>query len=90
MVRGLFQRAHMFVDGEAGQSIRCLWRQQQMVDAQAVVPLPGAARVVPERVNLWRVGRGAQRIRQAEVLQRAEFLTRFRAEESVADPGFGM
>ena len=64
-----------------------LRREQQVVDADAVVPLPGAGLIVPEGVgpgvpSAWREGVG-----QAEPLhERAEGCPRLRLEEGVAQP----
>ena len=48
----------MLVDSHRLQPVGSLRRQQQVVDADAVVLLPGAGLIVPEGVDLFRVGGG--------------------------------
>src|SRR5258706_6801084 len=50
MVRRLFPAAHIAIDPDIDQPIAGLRRQQQMIDAQTLVFLPGASLVIPERV----------------------------------------
>ena len=50
MVRGLLPAANVAVDDHAGQAVGGLRREQQVVDADAVVPLPGPGLIVPEGV----------------------------------------
>ena len=52
VVRRLLPGADVLVDADAGQPVGGLRRQQQMVDADAVVLLPGAGLIVPEGVVL--------------------------------------
>ena len=56
-----------------------LRRQQQMVDPDAPVLLPGAGLIIPEGVLARRVGDRAQRVGQAEAEQRLEALAGLRA-----------
>ena len=67
-----------------------LRRQQQMVDPQALVLLPGAGLVVPEGVEPGLVGDRAQRIGQAEAEQGLESLARLGLEQRVLGPGGGI
>ena len=55
MVGWLFPGAHMLVDAGGGQAVGGLRREQQMIDADAVVLLPGAGLVVPERIEPARI-----------------------------------
>jgi hypothetical protein len=55
----------MPVDADLDQSVGRLWRQQEMIDPDPIVLLPGAGLLVPERVEPRRIGRGPHRIRQA-------------------------
>ena len=50
VVRGPFGIAHVAMDGDAAQQVGRLRRQQSMIDANSVVPLPGPGGVVPEGV----------------------------------------
>ena len=61
-----------------------------MVDADAVVLLPGARLIVPERIKARTPRAGADRIGKAEIGERAEFLPRARQEQGVADPALGI
>src|SRR5262249_505015 len=61
-----------------------------MVDADAVVLLPGAGLVVPERGRTGRVDSGTDRVRQTEMVKGAEFLPRARQEQRVFDPAVGV
>ena len=51
VVGRLFPSAHVLVDAGADEPVGGLRRQQHMVDADAVVLLPGAGLIVPERVE---------------------------------------
>ena len=51
MVRRLLLRADVAVDVCVFQEVGSLRRQQQMVDADAVVPLPCSCLIVPETVD---------------------------------------
>ena len=77
----------MAVDAGVDQPVGGLRRQQQMVDADAVVLLPGAGLVVPEGVEVGGVADRADRVGQAEIDQGAELLPRLRQEQRVLDPG---
>src|SRR5262249_60889882 len=61
-----------------------------MVDADAVVLLPGAGLVVPERVRTGPIASGPDRVRQTEMVKGAEFLPRARQEQRVFDPAVGV
>ncbi len=84
---GFSQAAHIAVDADIDQPVAGLRRQQQMIDAQAVVFLPGAGLIIPEGVLAGRVGDGAQRVRQPEAEQRLEAFAGRGAEQGVVDPG---
>ena len=59
--------ADVAVDAAVGHQVGGLRRQQQVVDADAVVALVGPALVVPEGVVPRRVGLRAQRVGEAHV-----------------------
>ncbi len=80
----------MLVDPDATQPVAGLRRQQQMVDPDAVVLLPGAGLVIPERVLAGLVGDRAQGVGQAEVQQRLEAFPCGRQEQRVIGPGGGV
>jgi len=74
----LFPAADMLVDAGGGQRVGGRRRQQQMVDADAPVLLPGAGLVVPERVEPRPIGGGADGLGEAEVEEGAEPRPRLR------------
>src|SRR5688572_4331720 len=55
VVRRLLPGAHVAVHADMGQAVAGLRRQQQVVDPDTPVLLPGAGLVVPERVLARRV-----------------------------------
>src|SRR5947209_17763966 len=57
-----------------------------MVDANAVVLLPGAGLVVPERVTAGPIASGPDRVGQSEMVENTEFLPRARQEQRVRHP----
>ena len=77
----------MAVDAGIDQPVGGLRRQQQMIDADAVVLLPGAGLVIPERVEVGCVADGADGVGEAEIGQRAELLAGLRQKQRVLDPG---
>ena len=76
----------MLFDRGRAEAVGGLRRQQQVVDADAVVLLPGAGLVVPERVGAGRIGGGAHGFRETEIDQTPEGLPRLRLEQRVAQP----
>src|SRR5271169_3180143 len=56
MVGGLVASAHLLVDRDRLQLVGGLRRQEQMVDADAVVLLPGARLIIPKAVEAGSVG----------------------------------
>ena len=68
------------MDRDAEQRVGGLRRDQGVVDADAVVPLPGASLVVPEGVGAGRPVGLQVRVGQAQVLQRPEGFARPRLE----------
>ena len=73
MVGGLGLPPRLLVDGAAGEAVGGLRREQQMVDADAVVELEGAALIVPEAVGATLIGvQGAEGLGEAQVAERAE------------------
>jgi len=89
VVRGLFRGAQLLVDFDAFQPVGGLRREQQMVDAQTVVLLPGARLIIPEGVLSGGVRDRAQRLRIAGVQQLTEFGAGLRQEQRVSGPAFG-
>ena len=67
-----------------------LRRQQQMIDAEALVLLPGARLIVPERVAMRLVVAGAEGVGQAEIDERLECRAGLGAEQRILDPGGGV
>src|SRR5262249_15470726 len=90
VIRRLLPAAHVLVDADGDQPIGRLRRQQQMIDADAVVLLPGAGLVVPKRVRAGPVASGPDRVGQSEKGEGAEFLPRARQEQRVLHPAVGV
>jgi hypothetical protein len=90
MIRRLLPGPHIAVDADIGQPVAGLRRQQQMVDPDAPVLLPGPGLVIPERVLARRVGHGAQRIGQSQAEQRLERLAGLREKQRVPRPCGGV
>src|SRR5438105_699794 len=88
MVGRLFPGAHVFVDGRAGELIGGWRREQDVVDADAVVLLPGAGLVVPERVEALAIITRAYRVRKTHVAEHTKSFAGARQEQCVAGPGF--
>ena len=57
-----------------------------MVDADAVVLLPGAGLIIPERKRTRTLTAGADRVGQSEVAERAELLPRAWEKQRVPHP----
>ena len=72
MVGRLGLAALVLVDADGREAVGGLRREQQMVDAQAVVLLPGAGLVIPVGVLRPLDMDGAHRVGQAEIEQRAQ------------------
>ena len=67
VVRGLLPASRRGIDLASLEPVGRLRRQQQMVDAQALVLLEGAGLIVPERVAVRLVVAGAERAGQPEI-----------------------
>src|SRR5579883_1186489 len=78
MVGGFIAAAHFLVDRDARQPIGGLRRQQQMIDADAVVPLPAEGLEIPKRIEPAGIGGRAQGVGQAEIQEFSELGTRLR------------
>src|SRR5215471_20962061 len=61
-----------------------------MIDADALVLLPSAGLVVPERVRTGAIASGSDRVRQSEMVEGAEFLPRAWQEQRIRDPAVGV
>jgi len=70
----------MLVDAARRQPVSRLGRQQQVVDPDAPVLLPGAGLIVPEGVEPCRVGGRPYGFGQAEIEECAELGARLRQE----------
>src|ERR1700722_16364705 len=89
MVRSLVAPAHLLVDRHRLQIVGGLRGQEQMVDPDAVVLLPGARLIVPERIEAGGVRRRAQRVGQAERNELTELEPGRWQIERVVDPILG-
>ena len=90
MIAGLVHVARVAMGLDPPQPVRGLGRQQGEVDADAVVPLPGAGLIVPEAVGPGRFAPHLVRVGQAQVLQGAEGLAALGLEQGVVGPGGGV
>src|SRR5579872_375385 len=66
VIGGFFPRTRGFVDPGRFHAIGCLRRKQQMVDAQAFIPIPSPRLIIPEAVTVRR------RIEEAESVGEAQ------------------
>src|ERR1700691_2427255 len=89
MVGGLVPGSHLLVDRDRLQLVGGLRRQEQMVDADAVVLLPGGSLIIPKAVEARSVGGGAQGVDQAERYKLTELEAGRWQKQSVADPILG-
>src|SRR5438132_110548 len=71
------------VDADGGQVIGGLWRQQQMVDPEAISLLPCAGLIIPEGVVRALDVEGAHRVGQAQIEQCPQRGARLRLAERV-------
>src|SRR3546814_16974116 len=78
---GLGLAARAAVDLAALQQVGGLRRQQEVIDAQALVVLPAAALVVPAGIEVRRAVQGPEGLGVAEVHERAEAAAAFRLGE---------
>src|SRR6266446_1358360 len=81
VVRRFFPGAHITIDSHIDQPVAGLRRQQEMIDAQAMVFLPGARLIIPECVLPGGVGDGTQRVREPKAKQRLKAFTGGGAEQ---------
>ena len=79
----------MAVDAGIDQPVGGLRRQQQVVDANAVVLLPGAGLIIPERIKVAGIARRADGVGEPEIEQRAELLAGLRQKQRIILPGLG-
>ena len=83
-------RPRMALSMTTERSRSAAWGESmQVIDADAVVLLPRAGLIVPERVQAPRVGRRPQGVGQAERHELAEFHPRLGQEQRVVNPHFG-
>src|SRR5882724_10341477 len=87
VVRRLFPAAYIAVDSDIDQPVAGLRREQEVIDAQAMVFLPGARLIVPECVLSGGVGDGTQRVREPKAEQRLKAFAGGGTEQGVVDPG---
>ncbi len=76
------------VDAAGLQPVGCLRRQQDMVDADAVVALPGAE-IIPEGVLAAFGMQGAEGVGIAQIFDPPQRRPGFRLEQRVLQPGLG-
>ena len=85
VVGRLVEVPQLLVDRDRAQAVGRPGREQQVVDAQALVALPGAGLIVPEAVEAGLVGRGLRasiRPRLSRVRNRSRVAGRNRASRS--------
>ena len=76
----------MAVDAGIDEPVGRLRRQQQVIDADAVVLGEGAGLVIPECVEVAGVADRADGVGEAEIGQRTELLARLRQKQRVLGP----
>ena len=84
VVGRLLPGAHVLVDAGGDEPVGRLRREQQVVDADAVVLLPGAGLIVPERVEAGIVRSRTDGVGQSEMGQGAELLARVSGRNSAS------
>ena len=90
MVGGLLPAAGVLVDAGGDEPVGRLRRGQDVVDADAVVLLPGARLIVPERVDAGPRQAGAHDVGEPEVQERAVGGAGLGLVERIAGPGIGV
>src|SRR5262249_39912740 len=90
VVGRLLPATHMLVDADRAEPVGRLRGEHEVIDADAVVLLPGTGLVIPESIEPGIVARGADRIREPEMHERSELGAGLRQEERIADPQFGI
>src|SRR5215471_1315975 len=72
VVRGPVLRPRPLVDVACGDPVRRLWRQQQMIDSQALVAVPASGLIIPESVSMRFAVKDAVSVGETEIDQRAK------------------
>src|SRR5882757_2968900 len=86
MVRRLLPAAHVLVDAGVDEPVSRLWREQDVVDADAIVLLPGAGLIVPECEEARLIAAGPDCVSQPEIAQGPKPFPRLRQEQRVTSP----
>src|SRR5262245_5880960 len=90
MVGRLLPSARKAIDACGGDSVGGLRREQKVIDADAIVLLPGAGLIVPERVDAGVRIDGADGVREPESEQGPVGSPALRLEQGVVPPGVGI
>src|SRR5215472_13909344 len=72
VVRGAVLGPRPLVDVAGGDPVRCLWRQQEMIDSQAFVAVPAPGLIIPESVAMRFAMEDAVSVGQPEIDQRTK------------------
>ena len=86
VVGRLFPGPDMPVDAGGHKGVGCLRGEQDMVDPDPPILLPGAGLIVPEGIEPGRIGRCTQRVYEAEIGDGTVLFPGLRAEQSILDP----
>src|SRR6266853_1937291 len=87
VVGWFFPAARVLVDADRRLAVGGQRRQQQMVDSDACILLPGAGSVVPKRIDALGIGGRPHGFDEAEVQKGAEFRLGRRRAYPAAHPG---
>ena len=90
MVGWFFPSAHLFVDARFFKLCRSLWRQQKMIDADAVVFLPCTRLIVPKSIERHVRCTAADCVDKAQIFERLEARTAFGMGQGILGPEFGL
>ena len=89
MIGRLFAATHVFFDPAIIEQIGALGGQKEVIDANAVVAIPCASLIIPERVVACVLLPRAEGLSEAEINYSAESRAAFGAKERVFDPCVG-
>src|SRR5262249_31617064 len=90
VIRRLVAFAHMLVDAAILQPVQALRRQQNVIDADALVFAPGSGLVIPKGILAGLGVTGAESIGETQIFDATPGGFGLGLEQRVIDPGFGI